>query len=112
MPVRRLQLIAFSLTGLRRGAGRADAMRAVVASANPTQGGADAQRHRRGVPGHDDERARRTARPRERCIGVLILGVLDNGLSQMSVNSYVQQMLTGGIIILAVALSSLSRRSA
>ena len=43
-------------------------------------------------------------------LGVLILGVLANGLRLMSVDSYVQQVLTGGIIILAVTLSSLSRR--
>lgn len=43
-------------------------------------------------------------------IGVLILGVLANGLTQMQVDSYLQQILTGGIIVLAVTLSSLSRR--
>lgn len=40
-------------------------------------------------------------------VGVLILGVLANGLRLMSVDSYVQQVLTGGIIILAVTLSRL-----
>ncbi len=44
-------------------------------------------------------------------LGVLILGVLSNGLTQMQINSYVQQTLTGGIIVLAVVLSSISRRS-
>ncbi len=44
-------------------------------------------------------------------VGVLILGVLSNGLTQMQIDSYIQQVLTGGIIILAVMLSSLSRRS-
>lgn len=44
-------------------------------------------------------------------VGVLILGVLANGLTQLQINSYVQQVLTGTIIILAVALGSLSRRS-
>ena len=43
-------------------------------------------------------------------LGVLILGVLANGLRLMAVDSYIQQVLTGGIIILAVTLSSLSRR--
>ncbi|MBX3083400.1 MAG: ABC transporter permease [Anaerolineae bacterium] len=43
-------------------------------------------------------------------VGVLILGVLTNGLTQLNVDSYVQQILTGAIIILAVLLSSLSRR--
>jgi len=45
-------------------------------------------------------------------LGVLILGVLNNGLTQMQIDSYIQQILTGGIIVLAVTLSSLSRRSA
>jgi len=44
-------------------------------------------------------------------VGVLILGVLTNGLTQMQINSYIQQILTGGIIVLAVTLSSLSRRN-
>jgi ribose transport system permease protein len=44
-------------------------------------------------------------------LGVLILGVLNNGLTQMQIDSYIQQVLTGGIIVLAVTLSSLSRRS-
>lgn len=44
-------------------------------------------------------------------LGVLILGVLANGLTQMKVDSYIQQILTGAIILLAVSVSSLSRRS-
>ena len=43
-------------------------------------------------------------------IGVLILGVLDNGLTQMSVDSYVRDILVGVIIIAAVASSSLWKR--
>lgn len=43
-------------------------------------------------------------------VGVLLLGVLVNGMTQVGVDSYVQQILTGGIIILSVTLSSLSRR--
>jgi ribose transport system permease protein len=42
-------------------------------------------------------------------MGVLLLGVLGNGLTQMSVDSYVRQMITGSIIIIAVAVSSLGR---
>jgi ribose transport system permease protein len=44
-------------------------------------------------------------------IGVLILGVLANGLTQMQIDSYIQRILTGAIIVLAVTLSSLSRRN-
>jgi ribose transport system permease protein len=42
-------------------------------------------------------------------MGVLMLGVLGNGLTQMSVDSYVRQMITGSIIIVAVAVGSLGR---
>jgi ribose transport system permease protein len=43
-------------------------------------------------------------------LGVLILGVLANGLTQLQIDTYIQQILTGVIIILAVTLSSLSHR--
>ena len=42
--------------------------------------------------------------------GVLILGVLSNGLNILQVNSYIQSVLTGVIIILAVLVSGLTRR--
>ena len=42
-------------------------------------------------------------------IGVLILGVLDNGLTQMSVDSYVRQILVGAIIVIAVSASSITK---
>lgn len=45
-------------------------------------------------------------------LGVLILGVLANGLTQMSIDTYIQQVLTGAIIVLAVTLSSLTRSRA
>ncbi len=42
-------------------------------------------------------------------VGVLILGVLGNGLTLLGVNSYLQQILTGAIIVLSVLLSGLAR---
>lgn len=42
-------------------------------------------------------------------IGLLIVGVLNNGLNLLQVNSYVQQVLTGVIIVAAVSLSQFSR---
>ena len=42
-------------------------------------------------------------------LGVLVLGVFDNGLTQLSVDSYIRQILVGGIIILAVSTSSLTK---
>jgi len=43
-------------------------------------------------------------------IGVGIIGVMSNGFNILGVNSYVQQVVTGLIIILAVTLSSLKNR--
>ncbi len=42
--------------------------------------------------------------------GVLIMGVMSNGLNILGVNTYVQSILTGIIIVLAVLLSSLSKK--
>ena len=42
-------------------------------------------------------------------LGVLIMGVMGNGLNILGVNTYVQSILTGAIIVLAVLLSSLSK---
>jgi ribose transport system permease protein len=43
-------------------------------------------------------------------LGVLIMGVLGNGMNILGVNSYVQQILTGTIIVCAVLLSGLGGR--
>ena len=43
-------------------------------------------------------------------VGVLLLGVMSNGLNILQVNSYLQLVLTGLIILLAVLLSGLARR--
>lgn len=45
-------------------------------------------------------------------VGVGIIGVLSNGLNILGVNTYVQQVLTGLIIIAAVTLSALKSRDA
>ncbi|WP_052521440.1 ABC transporter permease [Agreia bicolorata] len=44
-------------------------------------------------------------------VGVAIIGVMSNGLNILGVNAYVQQVVTGLIIIAAVTLSSLKTRS-
>ncbi|MEQ8600738.1 MAG: ABC transporter permease [Devosia sp.] len=106
--VKRLRLIAFALTGLAAAAGGL-MYASRVASANPVQGsglmlnaiaavflGTTMSRH--GEP-----------RILATVIGVLVLGVLDNGLTQMSVDSYVRQVLVGGLILVAVAASSVSQ---
>jgi ribose transport system permease protein len=109
VPVRRLKLIAFSLTG--GSAALAGIMYASrVASANPTQGSGLMLNAIAAVflgstlSEHGEPRLLYTI------IGVLVLGVLDNGLTQMSVDSYVRQILVGGIIVLAVSTSSYARR--
>jgi ribose/xylose/arabinose/galactoside ABC-type transport system permease subunit len=42
--------------------------------------------------------------------GVVFLGLLDNGLTQVRVDSYVREVLVGLIILLAVGLGALGRR--
>ena len=105
----RLRLIAFSLTGLgAAGAGLMYAAR--VASANPTQGSGlmlDAiaavflgmTMSRRGEP-----------KVVYTLVGVLILGVLDNCMTQLRVDSYVREIFVGLIVLAAVAVASLSKR--
>ena len=44
-------------------------------------------------------------------IGALIMGVLQNGLNLIGVNSFIIQILSGAIIILAVLLDRLRARS-
>ncbi len=45
-------------------------------------------------------------------VGVAMLGVLGNGLTQMNVDSYVREIITGSIIIAAVAAGSLGKTRA
>ena len=104
--VKRIRLLAFALTGL--GAAVAGLMLASrVASANPMQGAGlmlDAiatvflgmTLHRSGQPHVVGT-----------FVGVVMLGLLNNGLTQLSVDSYVRQILVGVIVIFAVGLSGL-----
>lgn len=106
--VRRLKLAAFALTGLSAaGAGLMYASR--VASANPTQGSGLMLNAIAAVFLGMTMSEGGEPRILATVVGVLILGVLDNGLTQMSVDSYVRQVLVGAIILLAVAASSLSK---
>lgn len=107
--VKWLRLLAFGLTGL--GAAIAGLMYASrVASANPTQGSGlmlDAiaavflgmTMSRQGEP-----------RVLFTLVGVLLLGILDNGLTQMKVDSYVREILVGAIVIASVASASFSKK--
>ncbi|MEM7134273.1 MAG: ABC transporter permease [Chloroflexota bacterium] len=107
--VKRVRLIGFVLTGV--GAAMGGLMFASrVASANPTQGAglmldAIAAVFLGMTMSEEGE-----AHVLGTLVGVLILGVLDNGLTQMNVNSFVREILIGAIIVVAVASSSLGTR--
>ena len=106
--VRRLKLAAFALTGLSAaGAGLMYASR--VASANPTQGSGLMLNAIAAVFLGMTMSEQGEPRILATVIGVLILGVLDNGLTQLSVDSYIRQILVGGIIVLAVSAGALSK---
>jgi ribose transport system permease protein len=101
-------LSAFVITGL--GAAVAGLMYASrVASANPTQGsglmldGIAAVFLGMTMTRHGEPRVLQTL------LGVAILGILSNGLTQLSIDSYVRDVLVGTIIIIAVAVSSIEK---
>ncbi|HVY50860.1 MAG TPA: ABC transporter permease [Devosia sp.] len=108
VPVRRLKLVAFSLTGISAaGAGLLYASR--VASANPTQGSGLMLNAIAAVFLGMTMSEQGEPRILATVVGVLILGVLDNGLTQLSIDSYIRQILVGAIIVVAVAASSITR---
>lgn len=103
--VRRTRLVAFCITGL--GAAIAGLMYASrVASANPTQGSGlmldaiAAVFLGMTIGRHGEPRVLYTL------VGVLIIGIWSNGLTQLSVDSYVRDILVGTIIIVAVSAGS------
>jgi ribose transport system permease protein len=104
-----LRLSAYAFTGA--GAAIAGLMYAArVASANPTQG--DGLMLTAIAAVFLGMTLTENGRPRVAATlaGVVILGVLDNGLTQKNVDSYVREVLVGLIIILAVGASALGRR--
>ncbi len=107
--VQRLRLLAFSLTGVTAALGGL-MYASRVASANPTQGAGlmldaiAAVFLGMTVSEEGEPFVLGTL------LGVLILGVLDNGLTQLRVDSYVREILVGAIIVAAVASSGFRGR--
>lgn len=108
--VRASMLIAFVASGL--GAGIAGLMlTSRLASANPTQGDGLMLNAIAAVFLGVTVSEQGEPRVLGTLVGVLILGVLANGLTQLQIDSYVQQVLTGAIVIAAVAIGSVRGRS-
>lgn len=108
--VTRLRLLAFGFTGV--GAAVAGLMYAArVASANPTQG--DGLMLTAIAAVFLGMTVTRDGQPRvlASLAGVVVLGVMDNGLTQLQVDSYVREVLVGLIILLAVSISALGRKA-
>ena len=108
--VAHLRLSAFAFTGM--GAALAGIMYASrVASANPVQG--DGLMLTAIAAVFLGMTVTRDGQPNvlATVAGVVTLGVMDNGLTQLQVDSYVRQVLVGSIILLAVSISALGRRA-
>lgn len=109
IPVVKLRFSAFAFTAL--GAALAGLMTASrVASANPTQG--DGLMLTAIAAVFLGMTLTRDGQPRVLATfaGVLVLGVLDNGLTQMRVDSYVREVMVGLIILTSVGVSALGHR--
>lgn len=108
--VARLRLTAFLFTGF--GAAVAGLMYAArVASANPTQG--DGLMLTAIAAVFLGMTMTKGGQPHVLAtfVGVVVLGVVDNGLTQLNVDSYVREVLVGAIILAAVSISALGRRA-
>ena len=106
--VKRTRLIAFALSGLSASVAGLMYM-SRVASANPTQGSGLMLDAIAAVFLGMTMSANGEPRVLNTLAGVLFLGVLSNGLTQLSIDSYVRDILVGSIIILAVAMSGLEK---
>lgn len=107
--VRRLVLGAFMVNGIGAGIGGL-MLTSRLASANPTQGDGLMLNAIAAVFLGVTLSEEGEPRVLGTLVGVLILGVLANGLTQLQIDTYVQQVLTGAIVVAAVAFGSFSKR--
>ena len=108
--VKQVRLIAFMLSGL--GATIAGLMyMSRVSSANPTQGAGLMLDAIAAVFIGMTMNEQNEPRVFNTLIGVLFLGILSNGLTQLSVDSYVRDILVGGLIIISVAANRIGNRA-
>lgn len=106
--VKAVRLTAFALVGI--GAAIAGLMlTSRVASANPIQGAGLMLDAIAAVFLGMTMNDKNEPRVLHTLVGVAMLGLLSNGLTQLSINSYVREILVGTIIIAAVALSGAAK---
>lgn len=108
--VRVLILIAFVVNGIGAGIGGL-MLTSRLASANPTQGDGLMLNAIASVFLGVTLSEQGEPRVLGTLVGVLILGVLANGLTQLQIDTYVQQVATGAIVVAAVAFGSFARRT-
>jgi ribose transport system permease protein len=107
--VRRARLLAFTIAGLLSGLGGI-LLAARLGSASAVQGGDNMMFSVAAVFLGMTVARSGAANLGGSMVGVAIIGVLSNGLNILGVNSYIQQVVTGLIIIAAVTLSSFRER--
>ena len=107
--VRRLRLIAFMLSGLGAALGGV-VLTSRLASAHPQAGNPFMLNAAAAVfLGMTSFREGESHVPGT-LFGVVIMGIMGNGLNILGVNTYVQSILTGAIIVLAVLMSGLAEQ--
>ena len=107
--VRRLRLIAFMLSGLGAALGGV-VLTSRLASAHPQAGNPFMLNAAAAVFLGMTSFREGESHVLGTFFGVLIMGVMGNGLNILGVNTYVQSILTGAIIVLAVLMSGLAQQ--
>jgi ribose transport system permease protein len=104
MPVRRYQIYAFALSGAMAGLAGALAT-ARLGAAGPTLGQDLLLNSLAAIVVGGTSLSGGAGGVHRTLIGVLIIGLLDNGLNLMGVNQYTQMMIKGLVVVIAVFVS-------